>query len=99
MYRITYHKDMRKILSITKVREELPSIVADAASKLNEYVITVNGSPSAVIISSEEYEGWKETLDILSDQQLMESIRIGEQQIKQGKGVSWDKAKKELLEE
>ena len=90
---------MQKTLPITKAREELPSIVADAASKLNEYVITVNGTPSAVIISAEEYEGWKETLDITSDPRLMESIQMGEQQIKKGKGLSWEKVKQELLEE
>ena len=90
---------MQKTVPITKAREDLPTIVADAASKLHEYVITVNGTPSAVIISAEEYEGWKETLDILSDSQLTESIKIGEQQIKSGKGLTWEKVKKELLEE
>lgn len=90
---------MQKTLPITKAREELPTIVADAASKLNEYIITVNGTPSAVIISAEEYEGWKETIDILGDSQLIDSMRIGEQQIKNGKGISWEKVRKELLEE
>lgn len=99
MYRILYHICMQKILPITKVRDDLPSIVADASSKLNEYVITVNGTPLAVIISAAEYEGWKETLDIASDPQLMDAIRTGEREIKEEKGLPWDNVKKELLEE
>jgi prevent-host-death family protein len=36
-------------------------LVENAKKRLDEYVITVNGIPAAVIISAFEYESWKET--------------------------------------
>lgn len=87
---------MTTTLPITKAREELTSLVENARKKLNEYVITVNGSPAAVLISAAEYESWKETNEILADKELMKAIREGEREIEQGKGIPWEKVKKEL---
>lgn len=87
---------MIKTLPITKAREDL-SILVDKASKLlDEYVITVNGSPAAVLMSVAEYESWKETNEILSDPKLMKAIKEGEKEIDEGKGIPWEKVKKEL---
>ncbi len=87
---------MINTLSITKAREELPKLVNNANKKLDEYIITVNGSPAAVLMSAAEYESWKETIEILSDPKLMKSIKEGEKEIDEGKGIPWEDAKKEL---
>lgn len=58
--------------------------------------ITVNGIPEAVMMGKEDYDAWMETIDILSDPELMASIRQGEKDIKAGRYKSWDKVKKEL---
>ena len=76
---------MTHTLPITKAREDLTKIVENARKKLDEYVITVNGSPAAVIISAEEYESWKETNEIMSDPKLVKAIKQGEKEIKEGK--------------
>ena len=55
---------MTKTLPITKAREDLTSLVENVSRKLDEYIITVNGSPAAVLISAAEYESWKETNEI-----------------------------------
>lgn len=91
-----YHLNMIQTLSITKAREDLPTLVENAKSKLDEYVITVNGSPAAVIVSAAEYESWKETNEILADPGLMKAIREGEKDVKEGRLYSWEKVKKEL---
>jgi len=83
-------------LPITKAREDLARLVDNAKKKLDEYVITVNGSPAAVIISADEYESWKETNEILADPQLMKAIKEGEEDIKKGKVYDWEDVKKEL---
>ena len=83
-------------LSITKARDELPTLVNNAKKKLSEYIITVNGSPAAVIISAAEYESWKETNEILADPQLMKALREGEEDIKNGNYVTFEELKKEL---
>lgn len=87
---------MIKTLPITKAREELTTLVDKASKKLDEYIITVNGSPAAVLMSAAEYESWKETMEILSDPGLMKAIREGEEDIKKGDVYDWEDVKKEL---
>jgi prevent-host-death family protein len=87
---------MTKTLPITKAREELTRLVENVRKRLDEYIITVNGSPAAVLMSTDEYESWKETAEIMSDPGLMRAINTGEKEIAAGKGISWEDAKKEL---
>lgn len=87
---------MTTTLSITKAREELPNLVDNAKRKLSEYIITVNGTPAAVLISASEYESWKETNEILSDSQLIGAIKEGEADIAAGRLYDWEDIKKEL---
>jgi len=87
---------MVKTLPITKAREELTKLVENAQKRLDEYIITVNGSPAAVLMSVAEYESWKETMDIMSDPGLMKAIKEGEEDIKKGNFVTFEQLKKEL---
>lgn len=87
---------MTHTLSITKAREELPALVENAKKKRSQYLITVNGIPAAVLMSADEYESWQETNDILSDPKLVKAIKRGEKELEEGKGIPWEKVKKEL---
>ena len=87
---------MTKTLTITKAREELTRLVDRASRLLEEYVITVKGRPEAVLMSHDEFESWKETMDILSDPELVKSIKQGEKDLKDGKYVTFEELKKEL---
>ena len=87
---------MTQTLPISKAREELANLVDRTKKRLDEYIITVNGSPAAVLISADEYESWKETEEILANKQLMKAIKQGEKDIEDGKVQDWDEVKKEL---
>lgn len=87
---------MIKTLPITEARNNLPKLVESAQKKLDEYVITVNGKPAAILISNDEYESLRETLEIMSDKKLMKDLREAEEEIREGKGIPWEEAKKEL---
>lgn len=87
---------MTHTLPITKAREDLTKLVNNASKRLDEYVITVNGSPAAVLISAAEYESWKETNEIMSDPQLMKDIAEGEKDIAAGRVYDLEAVKKEL---
>lgn len=87
---------MIKTLSITEVRNNLPRLVNGAQKKLDEYVITVNGSPAAVLMSVEELESLRETFEIMSDKKLMKDIKQGEKDVSEGKVQDWEDVKKEL---
>lgn len=87
---------MTKTLPVTKAREQLTTLVERASRLLEEYIITVKGKPQAVLMSHEEFESWKETIDILSDAELIKSIKKGERDLKRGKYVTFEELKKEL---
>jgi antitoxin YefM len=87
---------MTHIIPISKAREELTTLVENANKKLEEYVITVNGSPAAVLMSAAEYESWKETNEIMANPGLVKAIKEGEDDIKKGKFVTFEQLKKDL---
>jgi len=58
--------------------------------------ITIKGVPEAVIMSKEEFDGWMATIETLSDPELMEAIRKGDEDIKAGRYSRWEDVKKEL---
>lgn len=88
---------MIRTLPITKARQQFPTLVERANKRWDEYIITVNGVPSAVLMSIAEYESWQETNEILSDPKLMKDIREGEKDIAEGRVYDWEDVKKELL--
>lgn len=96
LYIIMYYHHMIKTLSITKARDELPTLVDRANKQLDEFIITVNGTPAAVLLSAAEYESWKETNEIISNPSLMQAIKEGEEDIKEGRVHDWEDVKKEL---
>jgi antitoxin YefM len=69
---------MPKTLPISEVKARLPELVTGAAEREEEVVVTRNGKPVAVLVSYDEYERLKETLDVLSDPDLMRQIRTSQ---------------------
>ena len=54
-------------LSLSEAKMKLSRLV-DLVNNLDEeIIITKNGRPAAVLVSPDEYEGWKETILIDSD--------------------------------
>lgn len=74
-----------KILSLSEAKMKLSSMVDSVHKTDEEVVITKNGSPAAVLISPDEFEGWKETIAIRSDSAFMDEIKKGVDALKKGK--------------
>ncbi len=66
-----------KTLSLSEVKMKLSELVEKVYSTDEEVVITKNGRPSAVLVSPDEFESWKETLEIISDRDMMDEIKQG----------------------
>ncbi|MBI3317347.1 MAG: type II toxin-antitoxin system Phd/YefM family antitoxin [Candidatus Omnitrophica bacterium] len=64
-----------KIVSVTKLKPQILKVISMAQEAGQEYVVTKNGHPAAVIMSYEEWESWKETVEILSDPKALARIR------------------------
>ena len=89
---------MAKTLPISEVKTRLPELVSGVAEREEEIVVTRNGKPVAVLVNYAEYERLRETLDILSDRQLMTQIRRSRTfYSKGGKGASFDEVFGEAL--
>ena len=76
---------MAKILPISEVKARLPELVNGVTEREEEVVVTRNGKPAAMLVSYAEYERLKETLDVLSDPDLMMQIRESEAYFASGK--------------
>ncbi|MCC6273812.1 MAG: type II toxin-antitoxin system Phd/YefM family antitoxin [Deltaproteobacteria bacterium] len=78
-----------KIVPVTALRPRLLQYVGRADKFGQEYIITKNGKPSAVIMGFDEWESWKETVEILSDPKLLRRIKKGRDYFARGgKGKS-----------
>ncbi len=66
---------MAKILPISEVKAKLPELVNGVQEREEEIVVTRNGKPAAMLVSYADYERLKQTLDVLSDSELMRQIR------------------------
>ena len=66
-----------KTLSLSEAKMKLSKLVDAVGATDEEVVITKNGRPAAVLVSPDEFEGWKETTFIRSDRALMEEIKQG----------------------
>lgn len=54
-----------------------------------KYTITHNGTPCAVLMSNDEYEGLLETLEILQDKNITKELLLSLQEANQGKTISF----------
>lgn len=76
---------MPKTLSLSEVKARLPELVAGVEEREEEVVVTKNGRPAAILVNVREYERLKETLDVLSDPDLLRQIRQSEKFFSAGK--------------
>ena len=82
---------MSKTLPISEVKAKLPELVTGVSEREEEVVVTKNGKPAAVLVNYEEYERLKETIDVLSDPDLMRQIRASQRYFARGgKGLSFE---------
>ena len=72
-----------KILPLSEVKMKFSALVDAVHATSQEIVITKNGKPVAVLISPEDYEGWRETSQIKLDTELMDEIGEGLKALKE----------------
>jgi antitoxin YefM len=73
-----------EVLSLSEAKMKLSNLVDKVNTTEEEIVITKNGRPAAILVSPDEFAGWKETLLIRSDpnflKELIKEIRILKQE-------------------
>ena len=70
-----------KILPLSDVKANLSELVDTVDRRDEAITITRNGKAVAILVSKDEYDGWKETVEIMRDPEFMEEIRRGLRQL------------------
>ena len=68
-------KEVDRFIPVTEAKNRLLDLVRDLQATDDIVAITKNGVPAAVLLSVEKFEGFLETIDILSDERAMTSLR------------------------
>ena len=82
--------DISKYVPITKAKSDLLELIRQVENLDESVAVTKNGVPTAVILSMEKYTGLLETLDILSDEATVKSLRTSMRQARKGKWLRPD---------
>jgi antitoxin YefM len=72
-------------MSVSEAKMKLSALVESVNATDQEITITKNGRPVAVLVSPDEFEGWRETLAIRSDSELVKEIKKGLASLKKKK--------------
>jgi antitoxin YefM len=77
-------------IPVTKAKSKLLDIIRKIESSDDTVAITKNGVPEAVLLSMNKFEGLVETLEVLSDEKAMKSIRKSIKEAREGKWLDFD---------
>lgn len=84
-------------LSVAAARSAFSKLVDSASSTHERFEVTRNGRRAAVLLGAEDYDALIETLDILSDPELMADLREAEQALEDGQGSTVDEVREEMV--
>jgi antitoxin YefM len=85
---------MSDTLPLSTVKARFSELVDRVEREDDRIVVTRNGRPAAVLVSAADLESLEETLAVLSDEKLMESIREGDRAARRGDVVPLDELKR-----
>lgn len=76
---------MSETIPFTEAKAHLSDLVDRTSREHERFVVTRNGRPAAVLVSPEDLESLEETVDILQDRALLDSIRKSRREASEGK--------------
>ena len=86
----------KKTIPITEGRKKLFKIVEEIQKPDTYYIFTVDGKPQVVLMSKDEFDSIMETMDILSDPEIIKDLRKADEDFKKGKYTSWEEVREKL---
>jgi len=81
---------IKEYIPVTKAKANLLDLVRKIKDSDDTIAITKNGMPEVVLISMNKYQGLLETMDILSDEKAMKSIRKSIREAEKGVWIDFD---------
>ena len=83
-------KDVQKFIPITKAKNELLELIRSVETQDDTVAITKKGVPSVIMMSMDKFEGLLETIDILSDERTLKSLKKAVREAKEERWVSFE---------
>ena len=77
-------------IPVTRAKNAFLDIIRKIEGSDDAIAITKNGVPEAILLSMNKFEGLMETLEILSDEKAMKSIRKSIKDARKGKWLDFD---------
>ncbi|MCY4630965.1 MAG: type II toxin-antitoxin system Phd/YefM family antitoxin [bacterium] len=81
---------MGDTLSFSEVKAHLSELADRVENQHDRILVTRNGRPSFVIMSPDDLESLEETIDILGDDELMDSLRKSQLEAAEGELLPLD---------
>ena len=82
---------IQEYIPVTKAKATLLDLIRKIEDSNDAIAITKNGVPEAVLMSMNKFNGLMETLEILSDEKAMKSIKKSIKEARKGMWVDFDK--------
>jgi antitoxin YefM len=79
---------MVKTITTREFRAHLADVFSDVVKRFDRYVISKHGKPEAVLMCVDDYEGWLETMEIMSSKKTLMDIEAAKKELRQGKGYT-----------
>ena len=76
---------MSETIAFTEAKAHLSELVDRTSREHEHFIVTRNGVPAAVLLSPDDLESLEETVDILQDKALLDSIRTSRREASEGK--------------
>lgn len=81
---------MVKTISTREFRTHLAGVLNDVVKRFDRYVISKRGKPEAILMCVDDYEGWLETIEIMSSKKALNDIETAKRELRHGKGYSFE---------
>ena len=77
--------------TVTEAKAHFLELIRAAEKRSGRFVITRGGRPAAVLMNADEYEGWLETLALVSNPRVRTELHESIQELKHGGGHPFEK--------
>ena len=83
---------VEEYITVSTAKAQLLDVLRRIEEQHTKVIITKNGAPKAVLLPYEDFEGLRETIDILADPATVKGIRKGLNDVSAGRVVSLEEA-------
>ena len=87
--------ESQKILPVTRVKRELLEILKSMEEEYSTITMTRNGEPVGVMMTPDRYEALLETIEILGDNKILQTLRTSQKDFNSGRVYTHDEVWKD----